>query len=84
MLQEGGRVRLASGFRAWVEEAVRSFPVREASLTWEMALISREHPLPHRDPADRFLAASALVHELTLLTVDERLRAARWLPTRSA
>lgn len=29
--------------------------------------------LPHRDPADRFLAATALVHELTLVTADERL-----------
>jgi PIN domain nuclease of toxin-antitoxin system len=29
--------------------------------------------LPHEDPADRFLVATALVYELTLVTADERL-----------
>jgi PIN domain nuclease of toxin-antitoxin system len=52
-------------------------------MTGEVALVSHELALRHRDPADRFLAASALVYDLTLLTVDERLRRARWLPTRS-
>jgi PIN domain nuclease of toxin-antitoxin system len=84
MLEERGRVHLGSGFRAWVEEAQQRFPLQEASLTREVAVVSRELALPHRDPADRFLAATALVHELTLLTVDERLRSARGLPTRSA
>lgn len=83
MLQERGRVRLEGGFRAWVEEAQRHFPIEEAALTSEVAVVSCELTLPHRDPADRFLAATALVHGLTLLTVDERLRQAKWLPTRS-
>jgi PIN domain nuclease of toxin-antitoxin system len=30
-------------------------------------------PLPHRDPADRFLAATAQVLDLTLVTADEHL-----------
>lgn len=30
-------------------------------------------PLPHSDPADRFLAATARVLGLTLVTADERL-----------
>jgi PIN domain nuclease of toxin-antitoxin system len=83
MLDERGRVRLTSASRAWVEQAVQSFPLREAPMTGEVALVSHELALRHRDPADRFLAASALVYDLTLLTVDERLRRARWLPTRS-
>jgi PIN domain nuclease of toxin-antitoxin system len=39
--------------------------------------------LPHRDPADHFLAATTLVYDLTLITVDGRLTQATWLPTRS-
>jgi PIN domain nuclease of toxin-antitoxin system len=37
----------------------------------------RKVQLPHRDPADAFLAATALVFELTLVSVDSRLRTAK-------
>jgi PIN domain nuclease of toxin-antitoxin system len=30
-------------------------------------------PLPHADPADRFLAATAKVLKLTLITADQKL-----------
>ena len=30
-------------------------------------------PLPHQDPADRFLVATALTYELTLVTADESI-----------
>jgi PIN domain nuclease of toxin-antitoxin system len=83
MLDERGRVRLTGGIRAWCEEAARLFPIEEAALNREVALVSREVVLAHRDPADHFLAATALVYGLTLLTVDDRLRGAPWLPTRS-
>lgn len=39
--------------------------------------------LPHGDPADHFLAATALVYELTLVTLDRHLVSAAWLPTLS-
>lgn len=84
VLEERRRVRLSDGFRAWTEQALRRLPLEEAPLNREVALVSREVELAHRDPADRFLAATALVYGLTLLTVDERLADARWLPTRSA
>jgi PIN domain nuclease of toxin-antitoxin system len=38
--------------------------------------------LPHRDPADRLLAATTR-HGLALMTVDRRLATVSWLPTRS-
>jgi PIN domain nuclease of toxin-antitoxin system len=30
--------------------------------------------LPHHDPADRFIAATAWEYNLTLITMDEKLR----------
>jgi PIN domain nuclease of toxin-antitoxin system len=39
--------------------------------------------LGHRDPADQVLAATALAHGLTLITLDARLTGADWLPTLS-
>ena len=84
LLHERKRVRLAGGIREWAEEAHRAFPTNEAPLNREVAIRSREITLRDRDPADHFLAATALVYELTLMTVDERLIAEAWLPTRSA
>jgi len=84
ILEQRGRVRLDGGFRSWAQAAQRRFPLQEASLTGEVAVTSCELDLPHRDPADRFLAATALIHALTLMTVDERLQDARWLSTRSS
>jgi len=83
MLDQRGRIRLDGGLRKWSEEAQRRFPLHEAGLTREVAIVSLDLALPHRDPADRFLAATSLVHELTLLTVDDRLTSAAWLRTRS-
>ena len=48
-------------------------PFREAPLTHEVALASDAVVLPHRDPADTFLAATAKVYDLTLVTADENL-----------
>ena len=36
-------------------------------------MASRAVDLPHQDPADRFLAATAKVMDLTLVTADARL-----------
>ena len=36
-------------------------------------LMSRQLAMPHQDPADRFLAATARVLDLTLVTADTRL-----------
>lgn len=83
MLSKRKRIRIPGVFRKWVEEALAKFPLGEATLTKEVALVSGEIELPHRDPADHFLAASALVYGLLLMTMDQRLTKAKWLPTRS-
>lgn len=83
LLASRGRIRMRPGLREWVARATQRFPLREAPVNLEVAVRTHEIKLPHRDPADHFIAATALVYELTLLTVDERLAKARWLRTRS-
>ena len=41
-------------------------PHRPESAAREVAVRSREVALPHQDPADRFLVATALTYDLTL------------------
>ncbi|MGB7710854.1 MAG: PIN domain-containing protein [Microcoleus sp.] len=38
-----------------------------------IAILSREIALPHQDPADRFISATAIYYGLTLATVDANL-----------
>ncbi len=73
ILVEKGRVVLESNVQNWLDEAFRMAPMKEAPITYEVARKSRSVRLPHQDPADRFLAATAMVLELTLITADERM-----------
>lgn len=83
MLAARGRIQLHVELRQWVVQARQQFSLQDAPLNLEVALTSREITLPHRDPADHFIAATAIVYDLTLLTIDQRLTQAEWLPTRS-
>ena len=75
MLADRGRVVVTSDVQGWVRALLDALPRREAAFTFEVALMSRRLELAHQDPADRFIAATACVHELTLVTADERLLA---------
>jgi PIN domain nuclease of toxin-antitoxin system len=70
MLMREGRIRVENPF-AWVERAAEQ--LREAPLTQEIVRTGFALPLSHADPTDRFLAATAKVLNLTLVTADERL-----------
>jgi PIN domain nuclease of toxin-antitoxin system len=71
MLYSKQRVVLPPSISSWVSRATA--PFREASLSHEIALLSREMQIPHQDAADRFLVATAKVLDLTLVTADQTL-----------
>lgn len=73
LLAEKGRVDLAPDPWSWIRMALANRTMQEFPLTHEVALRSRSVRLPHDDPADRFIAATAMVHGLTLVTADRTL-----------
>jgi PIN domain nuclease of toxin-antitoxin system len=77
LLVERGRLQLREGITpaAWIDEALSLVPIRDAPTNREVAVLSRTIGLPHQDPADRFIAATAAVYDLTLVSGDERLLA---------
>jgi PIN domain nuclease of toxin-antitoxin system len=81
VLAEKGKIQLERNPLAWVQEALSRWPVKEAPINIAVCMKSRELDLPHQDPADRFIAATALIYGLHLMTLDKRLCSARWLPT---
>jgi len=68
-----GRIELNQEPAAWVRSVLSATPFLEAPLTHEIALESHFTGLAQKDPADRLLAATAKVLDLTLVTADENL-----------
>lgn len=75
LLAERGRLDIGDDPQRWIRGALSASPVTETPVTFEVALASRSIRLAHQDPADRFIAASAKVFGMTLLTADSRLLA---------
>jgi len=73
LLAERGRLELDSPTADWIERQLHRVPMRDAPLTREVACVSRSLDLGHQDPADRFIAATAVVYDLVLVTADDRL-----------
>ena len=70
LLLQKGRISIHGDITSWQARAIARF--REAPLTFDIVLAAHELDL-HSDPADRFLAATAKVLDLTLVTADARL-----------
>ena len=71
ILNAKGRVRLTGDLRDWVQRATA--PMHEAPLTHEIVLAAQQLELARQDLADRFLAATAMILDLTLVTADKDL-----------
>jgi PIN domain nuclease of toxin-antitoxin system len=73
LLNAKKRIVLEPTAEEWVALALSKVPMKEAPLTTEVVVATRHIQLPQRDPVDRFLAASARVFDLTLVTADQSL-----------
>ena len=73
ILAEKGRISLQPDSVTWVNLALKTLETREAQMNHAIAILSREIALPHQDPGDRFIAATAIYYGLKLATVDANL-----------
>jgi PIN domain nuclease of toxin-antitoxin system len=67
------RVQISPDFTTWLVASLSAVPMIEAPLTFEVARSLPTLGLPHDDPADLFLAATAKAFGLTLITADRNL-----------
>ena len=80
-----GRIEVDDAFGAWplwLRRAAASPHIEVLPLTIDVAIESEQ--LDDRfpaDPADRLIAATARVHDLTLITSDRPVRLSRAVPT---
>jgi PIN domain nuclease of toxin-antitoxin system len=75
LLTAKGRMRRPESVRE-LRQQILSSGTMELPLTGEIAIAAGELDGLHGDPADRFIVATAIAHNATLMTADERLL--RW------
>jgi PIN domain nuclease of toxin-antitoxin system len=81
VLARKGRLILEPDSAAWVRTALRKSATTMAPFDHEVALRSEDlASFGSKDPADRFLVATALVHGLTLATADRAMHTFEALP----
>ena len=78
-LLEKKRFKIDGHFEAWLPRALGT--MREALLSHDVAAEALAIRLPHRDPGDLLLVATARVLNLTLVTADENIIKSKQVPT---
>ncbi|HRP22970.1 MAG TPA: type II toxin-antitoxin system VapC family toxin [Thauera sp.] len=81
MLVEKGHIVLSLAVEGWRAGLLRA-GLLEIPLDGRITLAAAGFADLHRDPADRFIVASAVVRNATLVTADEKLLAWKADPSR--
>jgi len=83
LLHERGRIRLPPDvtLQRYMQGIIAALRLSVLPITPDIATLSRSEQFGHKDPADRLIAATAIVHRATLITADEKLRALPKLQT---
>jgi PIN domain nuclease of toxin-antitoxin system len=80
-LERRKRIRVPKSFSQWLEDVLKKVPLKDAPFTFAVAAAAARIELPQSDLGDIFIAATASVYELTLVTADSQLLACPWLKT---
>ncbi len=67
---KAGKLLLACPPEEWFRRALDIYQIEEIPLATRILCAAAELPAIHRDPFDRVLVATAIAHDLTLLTAD--------------
>ena len=70
-----GKLRLPMPPHDWLFGIVQHHQIDILDLTLDIAMKATQLPAIHRDPCDRFIIATAIVHGLPIVTADQRFAA---------
>lgn len=73
LLVEKKRIHIDADFGEWVNGSFEDLQIQEAPFSFSVAHELRFTQLPHRDPGDRFIVATARTYNMTLVTADQNL-----------
>ncbi|HRF87028.1 MAG TPA: type II toxin-antitoxin system VapC family toxin [Pseudomonadales bacterium] len=81
MLLERGRVQSPLPTEDFVAKLCKALLLRIFPITPKIAAAAQSGSFSHGDPADRLIAATALAHNIELITADSELRRLRLVRT---
>ena len=67
-----GKLKLPSAPQEWFEKIVEHHGLSVLTLELNVCIAAAQLPPIHDDPCDRFIIATAKLHDLTVVTADER------------
>ncbi len=73
-LAHHGRIELPGAAKDWFDKALDGSGIMLLPITPRIACIAVQLPEHHRDPQDRLIIATALTHNATLISVDDKFR----------
>jgi len=79
MLFNAGRLRGDVSAKQFMKDIVLTMGLSVLPVTPEIAVLSQEDIFVHKDPADRLIASTAIVHKAPLISADAKLRDVRGL-----
>ncbi len=75
---QAGKLKFDRPYDAWIDAALSQDPrIELLHLLPRVAICAVQFSWEHSDPADRFIVATAQVHDAPLVTADERIRESR-------
>lgn len=74
MLIAKGRIDPASDAVQFIDDIVQARAIRVLPITAKIAVLAQSEEFQHGDPADRLIAATAIVHGAQLVSADARLK----------
>ena len=81
MLISRKRLDPAMDARQFIDDLIAARAVRVLPISAEIAVLSQSDLFSHGDPADRLIAATALLNQAQLVTSDARLRKVKQIST---
>ena len=74
MMVVKGRINVKIDPKLWLDNAIKNSGLKVIELSPEIAIESCNLPGDfHKDPADQIIVATARIHNLTLLTKDQKI-----------
>jgi len=74
MLERFNRIELPLPVNEWLQEALNGSEINALPINENIATLAGQLPYHHKDPADRFIIATAIINKIKLISLDSSFK----------